>query len=235
MRRHLSKKRNHDEMLDRNLLDDLMNRTFSDTDDLDETWVICGDMVSTNSSSNAHSLSEEYQSPIRASVLDCQSLQDTLPMASASESEHHEPNMSSKTNEITFESTVGDTDKSSFAMTEDDSTSSLNEENRTKIERNGKLSIGSKEELSGSSFKSSTKGSGKNVSKESVNRMHPIDAMISTLVEFETKGKPNLKTVGKNHQGNKKQRNYSFTASQENVNRQKLVKESRSQESIDQL
>lgn len=217
-------------MLDRDLLDDLINRTFSDTDDLDSTWVIHGDMVSTNSSSNAHSLSEEYQSPIRASVLDCQSLQDTLPMASASESDQQ-----SKTNEITLESTVSDTDKSSFAMTEDDSTSSLNEENRTKIERNRKLSIGSKGELSGSSFKSSSKGSGKNVSKESVNRMHPLDAMISTLVELETKGKSNLKTVGKNHQGNKKQRNYSFTASQENVNRQKSVKQSRSQESIDQL
>lgn len=220
-----SKKRRHEEMLDANLLAEMLNRTFSDDDDLDSTFMISKcEELSSSESSNGHSLSEEYRSPIKASISDPEALQDTLPMASANESEQHEQNMSSKSNEVTFESTVGDTDEQAVATNEDDSTTSVNEENRTKIKTNGKQSNGSTNGLA--EHLSNGSNGTQQASKESLNlSVDPVDSLMSTLVAMDKTGKKN----------NRKKRNYSSSMSQESVNRQKSGNKTRSQEAIDKL
>lgn len=193
-------------MLVDDLLEELVNRTFTDNDDTDSTFMISKyDVdVSTNGSSDGQSVSEGYRSK---NVTDS-SLQDSLPIVN--ESDHHEPNMSSKSNESTFVSTVEDTE-SPFAMTEEDSVSSLNEES------------GSKSELE---FSNKPNG------KASLNQpSDPVDAMMSKLAEMEKNCKPFSK---KNHLGNKKKRNHSLT-SQENLNRHKASTNSKSQECLNKL
>lgn len=195
-------------MLVDDLLDELVNRTFTDTDDNDSTFMISKyDVdVSTSGSSHGQSQSEGYRSK---NVTDS-SLQDSLPIVS--ESEHNEPSMSSKSNESTFVSTVEDTE-SQFAMTEEDSVSSLNEEGASKSELELEFS-------------------NKQNGKASLNQpSDPVDAMMSKLVELEKNGKPFSK---KNQLGNKKKRNHSLT-SQENLNRHKTSKNSKSQECLNKL
>ncbi|XP_037051130.1 dentin sialophosphoprotein-like isoform X2 [Bradysia coprophila] len=222
------KKRNHDEMLEHDLLDDLMNRTFSDTDNTDSTFMISkfGDISTNGSSNDGHSLSEDFQSPFKSKHSLDSSLQDTLPI-SASESEHQEPNMSTKSNEGTFVSTVDDTEESAFALTEEESGQSPND-NSKHSERNGSRSTESTVQTNGNS----------KVSKESLNApVDPLDAMMFKLVEMESSEWKinNSKKSGKNRHGNKKKRNYSLTSSQENVNSQSSMKASKSQEAINKL
>lgn len=197
-----------------NLLDDLMNRTFTDSDDdSDPTFVLAkgGDGEDKRSSSKSKNESR---------------VQDTLPAAS----DHHESSMDSKSNDATFVSTIStvdDTEESAFVMTEDDSTTiSSNEEARTDPDSNKKPSAESTAQTNGTS----------KIGKESLNEpiSDPVDAMMSKFVEMEQNGKLHLKKSGKN-QHSRKKRNHSLTTSQENVNRQKPIKESKSQESINQL
>lgn len=216
-----SKKRNHDEMLDHDLLDELMNHTYSDTDNTDSTFMISKFAdISTNGSSNyGQSLSEDYQSPLKSKDSLDSSLQDTLPV-SASESEHQEPNMSTKTNEGTFVSTVDDTEESAFALTEEDSGHSVN--------GNAMHSNGSRSPEPTTAQSNGTK----KVGKESLNApTDPVDVMILKMVELEQNGKLNTKKSGKNKN---KKRNFSLS-SQENIDRQISAKASKSQESLNQL
>ncbi|KAG4070253.1 hypothetical protein HA402_009816 [Bradysia odoriphaga] len=222
------KKRNHDEMLEHDLLDELMNRTFSDTDNTDSTFMISkfGDISTNGSSNDGHSLSEDYQSPLKSKQSLDSSLQDTLPI-SASESEHQEPNMSTKSNEATFVSTVDDTDESAFALTEEESSHSPNDHSKHS-ERNGSRSSESTVPTNLSS----------KVSKESLNApLDPVDAMMFKLVEMEGNEWKvgNSKKSAKNRHGNKKKRNFSLSSSQENVNSQTAMKSSKSQEAINKL
>lgn len=205
--KHSSKKRNHDEMLDYNVLEELMNRTYSDTDDLDTTFMINKSMEASSSGST----SEEYYDSPTESQNDNNVLKDTLPITSASESEHLQP----KSNELT----CGDTEESAF-VTEDDSISSLNVENRTDTESNDQQSS-----------KSDTMPSKKKVGKESLNvYSDPADEMISKLAQVDQKGKSN----GKNKQGRKK-RYHSLTASRENLDVENPGKKSNSQQDINLL
>lgn len=226
-------------MLDYNTLEELMNRTFSDTDDTDSTFVVSKiEEDSTSGSSDEASHSADYRSPSK-SENNAQSstyLQETLPIASTSET-----NVSSKSAEITFESTVADTE--GFVMTEEGSTSSLNEESRTKFESNGKLSIGSTEESehfdpSASSKSDPELNKKEKVGKESLNQFSdPADALMAKLVE--KCGTVNQRAYGKYHQGNKKYNNKiqhdGKPIGQENINNgnHQEPMESKSQESID--
>lgn len=214
-----SKKRNHDDMLDQDLFDDLMNKTFSDTDHTDSTFTISKFTdISTNGSLNdAQSFSEDYGSPLKDQYSSDSSLQETLPNP-VSKCEHQEPNISSKSNEVTFVSTVDDTEESAFALTEDDSSHSLN---GMHSESNGSAATESTVHTNGSS----------KIGKESLNvPVDPVDAMMFKFVEMKNNGKINIKKAGKN-----KRRNFSLT-SQENLNqRQNNEKASKSQEALDQL
>lgn len=230
-------------MLDYNVLEDLLNRTFSDTDDADSTFTISKiEDNSTNASSSQNSHSEDYQSSPRPKNNLHKLLQDTLPVASTSETEIPGPNVSPET---TPESTVADTDE--FVMTKDGSTSSLNEDSRTKFESNGKLSIGSDANLSSKSEPESNKqhngvnGNG----KWSLNE--PLDAADTLMSKLVEKGRAvNNRVYGKYQKNNKKNwkgmsddkltgapnRN-STRSSRENVNRQQPMNPSKSQESIE--
>lgn len=217
-----SKKRHHNELSEDddevNLLDELMSRTFTDSDDDSDPTFMIGKGGQDNESSSMSKTDSR--------------LQDTLPIASASE--HHESSLDQSTsNDITFVSTVStvdDTEVSPFATTEDDSTTSHNEEVR--------MNPDSDEKPSTEPSTAETNGTAK-IGKESLNvptvPSDPVDAMMSKFVEMERNGKLNLKKNGKGQHGNKKKRNHSLTTSQENVNRQKPIKESKSQEAIDQL
>lgn len=189
-------------MLDYNVLEDLMNRTFLDTDDDEDSTFMLSKMeeVSTNTSSNQESHSEDYQSSGKYKDNLHLLLQDTLPVGSTSESEVPGPNVSVKSTENTFESTTADTEE--FVMTEEGSTSSLNEESRTKFESNGKLSIGSDPNLSSKSEPVSSKPQNGVHGKESLNQRDPADALMSKLVEKG--GGVNQRAYGKNQKANKR-------------------------------
>lgn len=190
-----------------NELEDLANRTFSDNDDSDSTFVPeeVSATSSTINSSHEELHSEDDPSKSQNDPLSM-SLQDTLPILSASESEQPEPNASSKSIEITFESTVDE--QSTLLMTDYGSTSSLNDDSHAKVEPNGKLPI-STAESEHSDPKVSTSGiisesvadkssetqaesnEAHNVAhdKESLNQFSdPTDSLIAKLVDFE-KGK----------------------------------------------
>ncbi len=211
-------------MLEDDLLQELMNETYPDTDRTDSTFMMskCSQISTNGSSNDGQSLSEEeYHSPGRSKNGVDLSLQDTLPV-SASESEVQEPNMSrqsnisTKTNEMTFVSTVDDTEESIFAMTDEDSGTLPSDQGHQELKTNGSSKIG-KESLN-----------------QPIDAVDPVDAMFSKIAEMENNGKIHTKKAGKNHHGNKKKRNFSLT-SQENVERQKPMKESKSQEFMHQL
>lgn len=180
------------EMLDYDLLEELMNRTFSDSDDLDSTFTISrNDEASMNVSWNEEGFLDDSQSKNKAHI----SLKDTLPTSSASD--RHKLNLSST--EISFESTVGDIDELAFMMTRKASTSSLNEESRTRFENNGKLSIGSTVQPKRSNLNGSFKSD-----ESSDAALDAADAMISKLVQMQKDGTTNFKINAQFQQGNRK-------------------------------
>lgn len=221
------------EMLDYDLLEELMNRTFSDSDDFDSTFTMSrNDEASMNVSWNEEGLSDDCQSKNNAHT----SLKDTLPIASASD--RYKLNLSSS--EISFESTVGDIDELAFMMARKDSTSSLNEESRTKFDNNGKLSIESTVQPKRSNLNGSFK------SDESSDAADAADAMISKLVQMQKDGKTNFKINAQFQQGNRKNSKNNSEVKLKGVkkrknivkhivevgNREHPIKETKSQESV---
>lgn len=179
-------------MLDYDLLEELIDQTFSDTDDLDSTFTISryGDPSMNCSSNNEQSFSDNNQSPVQPKN-DVGLPTDPFDL---------------NTTDATFEST---TDESAFMMTRQDSTSSLTEESRTKFESSGKLFIGSTAESNQNeqcrSVESGLGSSKKSIGKESLNE--PSDAaevVIAKLVQMQKEGKTNFRINGKFQQGNKK-------------------------------
>lgn len=211
-------------MLDYDLLEELMNHTFSDCDD-DPTFMAATDASTTNSSSNDGLSEDYYQSPAKSKNNVSLSLQETLPLSA------NESNRQELSNESTFVSTVDDTEESAFATTDGESSVIPNVSDHTKPEgnkSNGKV----KEEMS-------TQPNDQPVvrvknGKEALNvPIDPVDAMMSDLLEKENAGKIHFKK-GKNH--NRKKRNFSLTSSQENIDRQNNQgKQSRSQEALHRL
>ncbi len=179
--------------VDYDQLEDLMNRTFSDNDELDSTFTISrsADTSMFNCSSNGQSSSEDHNS----------FLNDTLPIIS--ESEERDEKLSSTSKELNFELNAGDANESEFLVTRDGSTSSLTEESRSKFESNGKLSIESSLSDNHASIKSESGSSQQRIGKESFNQSNdPTDALMAHLVQRENDGKP--ETRFKFQQCNKK-------------------------------
>lgn len=95
---------------DNNLLEELINRTFSDNDDLDSTFTISRDGGASMKCSDGESSSDEdYHEtvPAKSKNVSDLSLQDTMPMAS--DTSRNKRKMSSESNDTSFESTAGDT------------------------------------------------------------------------------------------------------------------------------
>lgn len=167
-------------MLDFNLLDELMNTTFleSDGDDLDSTYTIGKNgLASMISSSFDQSFSEDNNH----SDL---SLQDDSPIFEL-EPKHQKP--SSKSNEISLEST----EESEFMMSSQGSSSSL-KDSHTKCEINGEPSAESNWSV-------------EPAGKASLNE--PIDAadvVITKLVQMQKEGTTNFRINGKFPPANKR-------------------------------
>lgn len=214
-----NKKRNYDEMLDYDLLEEVINRTFSDGDLTDPTYMpLDGDEVSSDGSSmQGNGVTNGEGAPNAAES----SLQDTMPV-SANESAQPEPNHLSKSNESTFVSTVDDTEESAFVMTEEDSSMASSGDIGKKPESNAKLTTDTQSGKAGK------------IGKESLNQpLDPVDAMMAGLMARDTK--MNFKKNGKNHYGNKKKRNFSAGGDFENGDRQSESKENRSHEDLNRL
>lgn len=162
-----------------------MNRTFSDTDDLDSTFTISrNDDVSMNVSWNEESVSEDGQSPLKSRNGAQKSQLDTSPIASTSKSDRQRSHLSS--NENSFDE---------FMRTRTDSTSSLNEESRSKFENKSKLY---------STTQSSHGNRNRSFKSESDEPYDPADVVISKLVKMQKDGQTNFRINSQFQQANRK-------------------------------
>ncbi|KAJ6641028.1 hypothetical protein Bhyg_05961 [Pseudolycoriella hygida] len=153
-----SKKRKRDQMMGINLLAHLLNKTFSENDDSDPSFLISRSEMSTNISSNA---SEGHPSSSKAMS---QELQDTLPSYKSGEMDP-----TTKSTDVTFVSTAdSEREDLTTSNSEGDSSAFSNESNK---EAKGK------QQLNVEKGNQNTK----KVGKESLNV--PEDALISKLAE----------------------------------------------------